>query len=308
MSDVSHRRSPARGTREAYDAPSTLARFVERTKRPRRMIAACVASASPSSRLCVTSSSAAPCCAAFASASVSAALPDLVETRVRLVAEEQHAARARSRARSTRAAAARGSARAPARRRDRARASLAARASRPRAGSGRPYSTRRELDVLARRERRVEHARVRDESHARPRARAAVSAERHATHEARSPPRREQAGEQPQQRRLARAVRPEQRETIAAVASEKPRRPPRAARRRRARAPPPGRRRSSALLWLRRIGEHPLKDTAPLRRLRGRMPDSHTYPDIPRQRRAVSGRGSRSRYPRPSSRARTACR
>ena len=57
---VRHPPSPARGTLTRTTRTSSRSRSSWRTNRPRRMIAACVASASPSARLCVTSSSAAP--------------------------------------------------------------------------------------------------------------------------------------------------------------------------------------------------------------------------------------------------------
>jgi hypothetical protein len=77
----------------------------------------------------------------------------------------------------------------------------------------------RELDVLARRQRRVEHALVRDQPDAGPRG--GPAGESHTVDPRLARRRAEQPGEQAQQRRLSRSVRAEEGETVAGAERER---------------------------------------------------------------------------------------
>ena len=157
-------RPPARDTPRAYAAGSSAPRAPRsRANRPRRMIAACVASASPSARLCVTSTSAAPGVAQLGRAapvSARASRPRRGRVygsssssdarRVHDRAGDRHALLQSAAQRAHRRVGAVGDAHA-----------ARARAARQPRGSGDAVQARRELDVLARGERVVQHARWR---------------------------------------------------------------------------------------------------------------------------------------------------
>ena len=164
---------------------SSSSRASCRTKRPRRMIAACVASASPSVRLCVTSSSAAPASRRSVSASVSAALP---ASSSPVYGSSQRRSRGEctiARAIDTRCWSPRLSVRTGVSARSSTRMSASACARRL-GRIGQAVQSRRELDVLARGEHAVEHARVAHEPDLRARRRALLH--RDAVHPHRSLP------------------------------------------------------------------------------------------------------------------------
>ena len=93
------------------------------------------------------------------------------------------------------------------------------RALRLRARVANPEQPRRELDVLARTERAVEHARVRDVADRRAQLRTA--GQRHAGDAAASLAGAQQPREHAEQRRLPRAVRPEERQAVASLERER---------------------------------------------------------------------------------------
>src|SRR5688500_2889932 len=87
------------------------------------------------------------------------------------------------------------------------------------ARSGHPEELRGEFDVLDRRERRIQHALMRDEPHDRARGRA--TGELDAGHSRRAARWTQQSREHPEEGRLPCSVRSEERETIAATETER---------------------------------------------------------------------------------------
>ncbi len=165
----------------------------------------------------MTSSSAAPRLAPLGERVGERGAAGVVESRVRLVAEQQ-TRRVHHRARDRDALLE------PAAQRARRRvgaivdAHQLEGAHRRVARVGQTVEPRRELDVLARGEHAVQHARVAHEPDLRPRGGAFLH--RDAVHPHRSLTGRQQAGEHPQQRRLPRPVRAEQREAVAGLEGE----------------------------------------------------------------------------------------
>ena len=147
---LEHQRAVHGGDTPARRAPARASR---RTMRPAIMIAACDATASPSSTLCVTSTSAAPADAQRLEHVGERRAADRVEPRVRLVEQHDRWPMDDRRARSTRAAATRGSTARTARPGAVGDVHPLERVHRRRLAVAHAVQPRRELHVLARGER-----------------------------------------------------------------------------------------------------------------------------------------------------------